>query len=901
MFINDNIAEQFENQRVGANPVTQAQNVNPSQDLSFQMNIVSSPSVDFYAASPISAPTSASITDALSISRRSISRDEVVGSVLKDYYTVEDKPKEETSNKPKKPLIAQALLPKSKRSSSLVPGSASSTPDAKTSRSLSSASSHSECLDALHPDKYLYEDVANNPVFEEPSTKNFPESRDLVNPISSSWSLKTRKLAFEEKDPGDSNTKVQTKTADKCKISDSELQFSMGCHAKRVDVIEKDDDDSASVQSDSSSIHSAGYSSQSSENSALSRSRVMAEVETEYAKKVASSKAFFESIQADSKTAPGSKQSGSKTNRTSEVTPRSTDFQLSSSTESKFADNYEQDLMLKSESVTPEKETPVDSENLNIAESKAFFKSIENSKKQSSSSFASPGRNLPDTAIQTSVSYEAPKLQRESRMISEIDSRMIPEAESVSEFQSSGTNIHSGTEIKRNHIGNEHSDMKLRESKVDLDSESINVAESKAFFKSMESTSKRSSKPVSKPTQSLPVTGSKTGINITANIEPKRVKDVMARRNEGRAEEFPKFTNSAEPETSNEKMQEMKQQHSDNETHEVELVKVTDTKAFFESLRPSTSSNNRDKAKPIKREESLNHLVSEKLNATAQETVSSAAELRSQAPGGTPNQSSVAELDKPRAVVQPVSRRESAPSVNQHTTGRPPTLPTQKYLPVPSGPLPKLLPASSTMLRQPQKSMQLVQGNPSSSISSTSQTPGASKDQKDISVNSAGTTESQEQQKSVGNLASKFATSSPKPKAIFTGDLKPDAALLVKREGPGQVRYQYGGAGESSKSPSAGKLLFCITVRWRHDGLSVLERTFDVAQNVSRKSVMQSVQAAFNCTFNKYFLRMLLLRRLANNNGNKFIFNPKTNTWCIIIYVPGNMSFWNSLSLHVLS
>lgn len=808
----DNIAEQFGNQRVGTKPVTQAQNVNHSQGLSFQLNIVSSPSVDLYAASPISAPTSASITDAFSISRRSISRDEVVGSVLKDYYTSEDKPKEETSNKPKKPLIAQALLPKSKRSASLVPGSASSTPDAKTSRSLSSASSHSECLDVLYPERNLSEDVANNPVFEEPYRINFPESKDLVTPISSSWSLNTRKLAFEEKDPGDSNTKVQTKTADKCRISDSELQFSMRCHAKRVDIFEKDDDDSASVQSDSSSIHSAGYSSQSSENSALSRSRVLAEVETEYAKKVASSKAFFESIQADSKKAPSSNQSGSKTNRTSEVTPRSTDFQLSSSTEPKFENNDAQNLMLKSESVTPEKETPVDSENLNIAESKAFFKSIENSKRQSSSSFASPSRNLPDTPIQTSVSYEAPKLQRESRMIPEVNSRMIPEAESVSECQSSGKNISSGAEIKQNHISSEYSDMKLRESKVDLDSESINVADSKAFFKSMESTSKRSSKPVSKPTQNIPVIGSKTGINITANIEPKRVKDLMARGNEGRAEEFPKFPNSSEPETSNEKMREMKQKHSENETLEVELVKVTDTKAFFESLKPSTSSNNMDKVKPIKREESLSHVASGKFNATAQETVSSAAELRSQAPGGTPNQSSVTELDKPRAVVQPVSRRESAPSVNQHTTGRLPTLPSQKYLPVPSGPLPKLLPTSSTTLRQPQKSMQLVQGNPPSSISSTPQTPGAYRDQKDILVNSAFATESQEQQKSVGNLASKFATSSPEPKTIFTGDLKPDAALHVKRESPGQVRYQYGGAGESSKSPSAGKPLFCIMI-----------------------------------------------------------------------------------------
>lgn len=748
--------------------MTQIQNATPSHDLSYQTNSVLSPSVDLYAASPMSVPTSASISDAFAVSRRSISRDEVVGSVLKDYYTIDEKPKEETSNKPKKPLIAQALLPKSKRSGSV---SASSTPDARTSRSLSSASSHSECLDARFPERKPSDDVVNNPVFEEASPINFPESKDLVAPISRSWSLKTRKLAFEGNDPGESDVKVNTKTADQCKISESELQSNMERQNKGVEFSEKYDDDSASVHSDSSSIHSTGYSSQSSENSSLSRSRVLAEVETEYLKKVASSKAFFESIQADSKKAPRSKQPGSNSNRASEDIAKSADFQPSSSSEQNMADNDVQDLMTKSDSVTPVKETAVDSENLNIAESKAFFKSIENSKKQSGGSLASLGRNFPDTSVQTSVSYEMPKLQRESRVSSEVESRMIHVAGSTSKFLSSETGVSPGSEIRQNHIENEPLNVKLRESIVDLDPESINVAESKAFFRSIEGVSKRSSNPVSKPTQGLQVIGPKAGVKMSANTEPKLVKDLMGRGNEKRGEEFPKYINPSEPEISNTNMQEIKQKHSDKETHEVELIKVTDTKAFFESLKPPTPPI----TKAIKREESISHLVSAKLNDNAQETVSSAAESKSQPPGGIPNQSSPAELDKPRAVVQPVFRRGAqTANLNQPTTGRLPTLPTQKYLPVPSGPLPKLLPTSTTALRQPQRSLQLGQGNSSAPVSSTPQTPDAPKGQKDIRVNSASTTESQQQQKSVGNLVSKFGTSSPaEPKAIFTGELKP--------------------------------------------------------------------------------------------------------------------------------
>ena len=43
---------------------------------------------------------------------RSLSKDEMVSNVLKDYYTMEEEPKEEAPKKPPKPLIAQALLPK---------------------------------------------------------------------------------------------------------------------------------------------------------------------------------------------------------------------------------------------------------------------------------------------------------------------------------------------------------------------------------------------------------------------------------------------------------------------------------------------------------------------------------------------------------------------------------------------------------------------------------------------------------------------------------------------------------------------------------------------------------------------------------------------------------------------
>lgn len=200
-------------------------------------------------------------------SKRSLSRDETVGSVLKDYFTIQAE-NETASNKPKKSVISQALLPKSKRSVSLV------------SETCSSSMPFTSTLNVLTSS---VDTVAPASVTRLLSLDQVKQNTD-DNASLSSFIKKTEEDAI--KTVGYKNY-LECKTAHKEQNKSTKIN-SFGSEQSSSDKL------NFNTASESSNIGSTGNLYQLSKES--SDKMAFEDAETEYTRNVSSSKAFFESI-----------------------------------------------------------------------------------------------------------------------------------------------------------------------------------------------------------------------------------------------------------------------------------------------------------------------------------------------------------------------------------------------------------------------------------------------------------------------------------------------------------------------------------------------------------------------------------------------------------------------------
>lgn len=732
-------------------------------------------------------------------SRKSIGTDEVVGNVLKDYYAAEEnhQPEEKTSDKPKKPIIAQALLPKAKRSSSLVydVASVSSATPTKEASSSSSAfaprlqGSISEIPDVFSPEEERRDVGFGGGVYLFTSSENPIEFRGASN---DSYAPTFKIRSFQEYE---TTKKGIVKTIDQYDISAEVhhgLNISMDNSKSLTDNFKSLMDNSKSLTNNSMNFSKSLIDNS---KSSLDNSKSL----TDNSKSLTDNSNCFsnESLTMDSSTSLVNNLTSGK--KTDEKEP---DF--SSSSSEKNVGGTENDSSLNSpalsevESVNAPALSEIESEYLkNIASSKAFFKSFKANSTSNLNNMPSlvGGKSLGVSAKESNFdsNAEMPKLSDDSKT-----------GESDEKMSSSSVSFNSSD---------------IGENETAVSSENIDVAGSKAFFESITKKTATGPSSSSSTLKNVSVAGSQglRDIDVKTEFKPKR----------DDTERYPKVTaevTHSRPVSSDRDdiipaaPEVVTDTPLETENSESELINVSETKAFFESLKSSktkvapdprieigtsstgssprftaqptvhrsSTTTEEPKAKHVVRASSFNRHVTENptgdaalrsqdadnLSASSSSSSSTSTDRKFLPSDGLLNRYFlVSESEKPRAVIQPVSRRESLPV----SAGRVSTLPTQKYLPVTSSAAvrrPSLTSSAQQQQQhqhpQPLKRFQEVMSEKSNSPSSD------------------GRSASEEQEpRSVESLVSKYSTGGA-PAATKTG-AKIELPLIGRRESDGQI------------------------------------------------------------------------------------------------------------------
>lgn len=477
-----------------------------------------------------------------SMSRQRLRKDETVDNVLKDYYVVEEvSEKKTTLNKPKKPVIAQALLPKSKQFGSLLPGSGTSSTSfngIQYTSSLTENSASSAQLTGLPSFDHMQSNLANSNCLSSFIKKTEDRIKDLsckkdfeCKPVRKepNKSIKSNSMNVTQpsfKQLNSSEMIYNESLRDLYRPSNSELQCNTVYDRISVNISDKtcvgfdDDNDSASTDSSSSNFSSEGISYQSSKNS--SGNRTTEDVETNSNINVASSRAFFESINdASNKTLAlkGNKSSG----RTNQPNAHG-----------------------KGEKISEMKFSYLDPETSNTTS--AVIVELGNSCKPKTTSKAFPKYSL------------------HSEMQIKTDEKLTVDCKKNSESKIS-TGI-----IKK-------PDNKSMKVNILPDSDRFNMNESKAFFKSMENPNKFDSVQ-----------------DLTTTMEPKLGKNLSRGNESTEIIEADKCTKADVPfhhklnENAFSNVCMNNQDFKYSGIPDVELVNVIEAKAYFESLKPSTFS-----------------------------------------------------------------------------------------------------------------------------------------------------------------------------------------------------------------------------------------------------------------------------------------------------------------------